>query len=585
MKSLALRLVNEILAEVFKDEWAPPPPEYLGLELDLGRILRHGWNEVTLQALDALITLLRTGKGPVTEAEFQAMLALLETHLGPGMERLTKKDVLALVGEAYSLGRLQMARATGVTVQWTLTDRRSLKALQDHSVYWVRTYYSRELGEKIANIARETTFTSGLGRMDLAEALASTLADEPFAEGYAYWDVLAAATIQRTRNIGNINGLEAAGAKTYEILAMMDERTCPICGRLDGMKFTVTDGIALRDRLINATSPEDVKDAAPWIAKTAENLAILDSRDSKAIASRGWHLPPFHGRCRCSVIVDEFDDAPPLPPPEPWPKRRKKPGPSVLPSPGNFRTIEDAEAWAREKWPDITWDLSGCHVDTINPTLAQFERLAVEWPEVARRIKYVGTYQRLKPAANPFAQGEYAHAAHDGRLGLNPLWYGNPERFRRSLQLSVSQGFHPPGTDTFESVITHEFGHHVLYMLWLQGAGEAFTDEVAPDGFGLVIDTANLLLQHYAKDAGKLSGYAKTAPQELWAEGFTATKHTPGNKKIKFVKALSAFLDMVNPANNPWRHKWRMIYHVPVEERETVFAKLKELRDKLGIPY
>lgn len=53
--------------------------------------------------------------------------------------------------------------------------------------------------------------------------------------------------------------------------------------------------------------------------------------------------------------------------------------------PGEFKSIAEAERWARKNHPNINWSLAGCHVDALNPTLTEFQKLAEKYPDAAAR--------------------------------------------------------------------------------------------------------------------------------------------------------------------------------------------------------
>ena len=55
-----------------------------------------------------------------------------------------------------------------------------------------------------------------------------------------------------------------AGITEYEILAMGDERMCPICGELNGQMFSVTETREVIDRMLGISDPDKFKEAMPW---------------------------------------------------------------------------------------------------------------------------------------------------------------------------------------------------------------------------------------------------------------------------------------------------------------------------------
>jgi SPP1 gp7 family putative phage head morphogenesis protein len=264
-----------------------------------------------------------------------------------------------------------------------------------------------------------------------------------------------------------------------------------------------------------------------------------------------------------------------------------KPTPSPVPTPklepnvkpGEFKSIEEAQAWAEKHYSHITWDFAETHIDTINPTLAQFDKLAQEFPEVAKRLEYIGTY--ASPKSKGFAgyfHNEWAHASTDGtRIGINPLWYKNPQRYRGSLVRSAKTGYHPEGCDSFESVITHEFGHHVWNWLESQTT-KAVLKYVSADGTGIVADTA-ILWNNKRKLSGFLSEYAGKNKNERWAEAFASYYHSP--KPIKFVKEQRKLLDVLHPSK--WVKDYDFIRYAPEEEMEEAVKAIQKLKKVLRL--
>lgn len=74
----------------------------------------------------------------------------------------------------------------------------------------------------------------------------------------------------------------------------------------------------------------------------------------------------------------------------------------------------------------------------------------------------------------------------------------------------VNRGWHPSGTFQIDSVITHEFGHHIWFLL-------------EDEGFGPLAFVSQL-----TGNRRSLSGYAadgENRDAETWAEAFTAYYH------------------------------------------------------------
>ena len=262
--------------------------------------------------------------------------------------------------------------------------------------------------------------------------------------------------------------------------------------------------------------------------------------------------PPRHPGCRCN-------DSLTLPP---KPKVEKPAAPQA--KPGTFQPLPstaEVERWVREAYPDIQWDFTSAHIDTVNPTVSQLDRLLTGWMDEAKEIKYVGTYLSGASGqpAGTFA-GEFAHYLGDrGAIGLNPKFYSDPAAFKKSLANCKTVGWLSDG-DSIEAIVTHEFGHHIAQQ-WSR-ADKALAKVVRSSGAGMLEDAMNLWRQQH-KPTAKLSKYALTNWSEGFAEGFRDLYHSNKSGWVAFVKAQRKFIDAVQ--DTMWLNKgeWTTLNSMP----------------------
>ncbi|HHV62107.1 MAG TPA: hypothetical protein GXX51_05655 [Firmicutes bacterium] len=372
MIALIKRLVETTLEELGLVQKQEPEYKHVRLELGLAELLKSIWEEHVVRALGKAIERVRAARENL-ENEVIAAMEVFREELGESFASKSRSGVEKLLYTAYRLGREEIAREVLLEVVFDQKDRWALDALNNHSVYWIGSYYDRFLGSKITGIA-EGLLEQGLGRRELADALRAQLG-ETLAEGYFYWDVLASSVIQRSRTIGGVNSLIAADVKSYRILAMMDERSCPVCRAMDGKVFTISHAVKLRDKLLQAMNPEDVKAIAPWIPGDRLTLDWLTRAAPDEIAAKGMNLPPFHGRCRCTFVVEEFVG--PASPPE------------------NYSELQArVEGWGRRlagfEWKGNSWRI-GPHKEMVLKEAAGY------WDPVKKEIVIDEEYvERLK---------------------------------------------------------------------------------------------------------------------------------------------------------------------------------------------
>jgi len=142
-------------------------------------------------------------------------------------------------------------------------------------------------------------------------------------------------------------------------------------------------------------------------------------------------------------------------------------------------STRDIERWARRRFPQTLWRLRDPDPDRpsgaanlMGPTLAQYDRLAREYPEVAARL----TFFTLEPlptgpvgGSTTFGKSTSMEGGDVRTLSLNINVFSHRSRLIERLEPSVRRGYHPSGTSRVESTVTHEFGHHVWYLLENEG--------------------------------------------------------------------------------------------------------------------
>lgn len=336
--------------------------------------------------------------------------------------------------------------------------------------------------------------------------------------------------------------------------------------------------------------------------------------------------PPLHPNCRCRAglwrdewnqffpqgrrIEHRYPERPPTPPTPPpvAPKPPKPPrAPRVKPpatstgaasrrSPPAFASVADAERWAKRNYKHITWDFAGLDASLVRDVLVKFNQLAAEYPQVAKRLWYVGSYQtksRIPPGVptshTTWSPNTYADASIDGRrIGLNPAWWGSRARLSAQCADDEITGWHVMGSRDIASVFTHEFGHQVEH--WIEsGAGMgtmSFTGIERASGFGDVRETWHLFRNAAANHATRqLSEYALTDRSEAWAESFAALHHTPRAHWTDHTRHLEVFLREVRAAQsyqhpNPPLRSWR---HLSPVEQHAERQRLQALAQAMGI--
>lgn len=275
-----------------------------------------------------------------------------------------------------------------------------------------------------------------------------------------------------------------------------------------------------------------------------------------------------------------------LPPPRPTPPPTPAlpPRPAGPPPPPTFTRVADAAQWARATWPGVTFDLKGMHVEVLNELLPELHRLATAWPDVMARLRYFGTYREVKyPGTERFrwSPRTYAHASRDGaRIAFNPKWFGDPAKLRAALAQDVAAGWHPKGTTSMASILTHEWGHQVDNLLSTM-RHRSVVPAYRSDGLGTISELlARFRYRNIATDA--LSRYALKNTAESFAEAFSSLRYTPPELQDEYTRRLGLLLELVRGLtfDVSGATVWEAL---PEAERTLWMAKLDRIRQDLGL--
>ena len=259
------------------------------LERKLTSELLKNWRETYENALSDLF---RQLPSELSSQAIEIITERLSEALGEsfGGSESVRAELRKYITKAYQGGKSEFA----VKPDLSLSDIRAVNVLTKHNCYWLGEHYGKHIGPKIAELTQEA-LREGLGRDELAKELRESLGGK--IGGYKYWDVVSSAALVRSRSFGCISGMVEAGITEYEILAMGDERMCPICGEMNGQTFSVSATHEVIERTLSISDPDKFKEAMPWHTEPPVGV----SKD-KLIAD-GMSIPPFHGRCRCVLTM------------------------------------------------------------------------------------------------------------------------------------------------------------------------------------------------------------------------------------------------------------------------------------------
>lgn len=251
---------------------------------------------------DAISCLVSVDRVKFTKTDVNKINGIFEDALGIDLQEAVTGGVTNLTSKTYKIGINEIANAVGVKLSFSLADRNAAEILAKQNLFWVGNFYDEQVKETMERIIGGY-FADGLTIEDVAAKLEIQFFEKTD-KGVSYFEGLAEHVTSRVREMGKITGYEKAGIEYLQVKAIVDDRTSAICLRMNGTLIPVSEAVKLRDKLLAAAKPADVKKITPW-------YDITDLPDGKDNGSgvdfdklpAGMAFPPYHFRCRTITIA------------------------------------------------------------------------------------------------------------------------------------------------------------------------------------------------------------------------------------------------------------------------------------------
>lgn len=272
-----------------------------------------------------------------------------------------------------------------------------------------------------------------------------------------------------------------------------------------------------------------------------DGVVFTNFDDPQLTNPHGWppgayYLPGDHAGCVC--------DFEPIVVPAPEAAAGPAPGGPTLPEPDPYPgglTAKGATEWMDERWGTtaagkkrgILLTKLGPH--GANAMASTMDALLRAYPNTAERVRIFGSSSEVTAAVKagdrrriPNMGRAYADAQREiGWIRLNQTKAKAVEDTQALLDRDVATGFHPPGTASIESVVRHEFGHHLKWAAEERGGAaevariirNVVADEA--DRLGLMAEPGMSIHQARYRVMRDLSRYGAKNDDEFVAEAFS----------------------------------------------------------------
>jgi SPP1 gp7 family putative phage head morphogenesis protein len=291
-------------------------------ELRAGMVARKGKSKsaVTAEVRDVM----KRWQTDVYRPARAAMKRIYKLARTAAHKKATGQSSLSLQYSSAMLRQLDVAKAkpkddeATLEPSFDLVDEKTIRALQEEQLIWIGRHYDANVGATVREAIAEIV-TTGMGRREAALAMMKAVNESLTHIGRPggfqgtdkqYFEGLAANAATNARVLGQLRSFASIGITKYELVNPMDHRTSEICAHLNGKVFTVADAADQVSAMLAADTPEEYKEAHPWltykeILDISPKSGQVSAEDSQALAEAGVLLPPFHWKCRTTVDISQ----------------------------------------------------------------------------------------------------------------------------------------------------------------------------------------------------------------------------------------------------------------------------------------
>ncbi len=300
-----------------------------------------------------------------TQAANRQIRKVLPVKVVPGVQRVLNFTVPPLI-EGTKKGAIKRHRLN-VPFFFSDHDAQIARLAVQSQTNFVTNEYGKRIDSFSTSVRRVigAGIERGAGGHEIVQDLRTKVGDfGKLGRGDFYWEVVALAFTNRTRNAALLGSFAEAAFELFRWESILDEVTTEQCRFMHDKVFPISDTTAKYLQAERAKNPEEVKQIQPWVStgldkegnrvmffRDAEGekqiVAQIDesgigendrigsysrTMDNDQLLRAGVSMPPLHGLCRSTVVPEVGSQsgrvfpAPPSPPPPP-PKPQAKPKP------------------------------------------------------------------------------------------------------------------------------------------------------------------------------------------------------------------------------------------------------------------
>lgn len=277
-------------------------PKYLPQSMLLGRVLHTEWLEVSKPLFEEILKIFKGEKLDLDAwRRGEALMPSVGKDLADGVrDRVGHILDVTIANSKIHFQRmadkLKKKKDDAAWLTWSQWEKWLRLGTADLFEEFYSTYPQRILAPQIVTIIdRLQSAIDVFTPKDLVDAHERM---SMFAQGDEnYWNVLSSTEVSYLWNAEAVHRADLNGISTYQIVSMNDDLVCPVCELLNGM--TVDVQVAKEQVMeIGSLSAEQLKEKYPF--PRIDQIERLTVAELEAVP--GAKLPPYHGRCRCTLV-------------------------------------------------------------------------------------------------------------------------------------------------------------------------------------------------------------------------------------------------------------------------------------------
>lgn len=270
------------------------------------------WNSLSNEAVrTAMATFRGRGSRSKRAKSINSKIARIMSKFGKKVTPKTKKmitlfyrDMAKRFIKEFGLKIEKASQEIGEEIVFSLKDKKAIEVIGSLSVQTAGRYFPESIERLTSEVVDEVVLNEGFTKEQAAvklqaevEAALGVQAAQAIPTRFqtnpaAYFQTVATNATTQAVNVGRILSMADAGVEIYEVRAVLDRQTTPICNDLDGKRFSVGGSVRVVDDFLRVKSLAGLETLMPF---TSQNTV-------PGWANRGLGFPPYHHRCR-SVVV------------------------------------------------------------------------------------------------------------------------------------------------------------------------------------------------------------------------------------------------------------------------------------------